>query len=79
MAISKVSLPLKRQLEAINPPPGCHFHPRCRYAEDRCMDAENPVPVYEVGDGHRVQCILAEEHGGKVVEERPPQTATVEV
>jgi peptide/nickel transport system ATP-binding protein len=20
----------------INPPPGCHFHPRCRYAQDTC-------------------------------------------
>jgi len=57
----------------INPPAGCHFHPRCRYAEDRCKDARNPVPIYEVGDGHRVQCILAEKEGGKVVEQRLPQ------
>ena len=63
----------------INPPAGCHFHPRCRYAEARCRDAAAPVPVYDVGNGHRVQCILAEAHGGKVVEERPPQTAAVEV
>ncbi|MHC4924386.1 MAG: ABC transporter ATP-binding protein [Planctomycetota bacterium] len=57
----------------INPPPGCHFSPRCKFAEDRCRDPQNPVPVYEVGEGHRVQCILAEEMGGKVVEQRPPQ------
>ena len=57
----------------IDPPAGCHFHPRCKYAEDRCRDAANPVPVYEVGEGHRVQCILAEKCGGKVVEERPAQ------
>ena len=57
----------------IDPPAGCHFHPRCRFAEDRCRDAANPVPVYEVGEGHRVQCVLAEKHGGKVVEERPAQ------
>jgi oligopeptide transport system ATP-binding protein len=57
----------------INPPAGCHFHPRCKYAEDRCRDAANPVPVYEVGAGHRVQCILAEKQGGKVVEQRPVQ------
>jgi oligopeptide transport system ATP-binding protein len=62
----------------INPPAGCHFHPRCKYAEDRCRDARNPVPVYEVGEGHRVQCILAEKQGGTIVEQRPPQ-APVEV
>ena len=56
----------------INPPAGCHFHPRCKHAEDRCRDGANPVPVYEVGEGHRVQCILAEKVGGRVVEERPP-------
>jgi oligopeptide/dipeptide ABC transporter ATP-binding protein len=55
----------------IDPPAGCHFHPRCKYAEDRCRDGANPVPVYEVGAGHRVQCILAEKQGGKVVEQRP--------
>ena len=63
----------------INPPAGCHFHPRCKYAEDRCRDARNPVPVYEVGEGHRVQCILAEKAGGKVVEQRTPQDEAVEV
>ena len=56
-----------------NPPAGCHFHPRCKYAEDRCRDAANPVPIYDVGDGHHVQCILAEKAGGKVHEERPAQ------
>ncbi len=57
----------------INPPAGCHFHPRCKFAEDRCRDARNPVPVYEVGEGHRVQCILAEQQGGRIVEQRPAQ------
>jgi oligopeptide/dipeptide ABC transporter ATP-binding protein len=56
----------------IDPPAGCHFHPRCKFAEARCRDGANPVPVYEVGEGHRVQCVLAEGCGGKVVEERPP-------
>jgi oligopeptide transport system ATP-binding protein len=59
----------------INPPHGCHFHPRCKYAEARCKDGANPVPVYEVGPSHRVQCILAEKAGGKIVEERPPHIA----
>jgi oligopeptide/dipeptide ABC transporter ATP-binding protein len=37
-------------------PPGCTFHPRCRYVEARCRD-EYP-PVAEVSDGHRVKCWL---------------------
>ena len=28
---------LEREVaDAANPPPGCHFHPRCRYAVERC-------------------------------------------
>ena len=38
-----------------NPPPGCHFHPRCPIAQDRCR-TEVPMlqPVGE--DGHSVAC-----------------------
>jgi oligopeptide/dipeptide ABC transporter ATP-binding protein len=40
----------------IRPPPGCHFHPRCRYAEARC---KTEVPVLrEIGPGHQVACHL---------------------
>jgi oligopeptide/dipeptide ABC transporter ATP-binding protein len=40
----------------LNPPPGCHFHPRCRYAEARC---KTEVPVLrEVEPGHHVSCHL---------------------
>ena len=28
----------------IHPPPGCHFHPRCPHANDRCR-AEAPAPI----------------------------------
>ena len=42
-----------------NPPTGCYFHPRCRYAQDRCA-VETP-PLRELGDGHRVACHFAEE------------------
>ena len=42
----------------INPPPGCAFHPRCRYAAERCR-AEAP-PARAV-DGTRVACHRAEE------------------
>ena len=44
----------------INPPQGCRFHPRCRFAEDRCKSDAQPIPIYELGDGHRVACILGE-------------------
>jgi oligopeptide/dipeptide ABC transporter ATP-binding protein len=40
----------------IRPPPGCHFHPRCRYAEARCR-VEVPA-LREVAPGHLVACHL---------------------
>lgn len=40
------------------PPPGCKFHPRCRYARDIC---EAEVPVWrDLGDDHWVACHLAD-------------------
>jgi len=42
----------------INPPTGCHFHPRCRYAEKLCV---NELPEYlNLGSEHFVSCHLAE-------------------
>jgi len=40
----------------IKPPPGCHFHPRCPYAEARCR-VEAPV-LKTVAPGHEVACHL---------------------
>ena len=40
----------------INPPPGCHFHPRCPIAEARCR-VEKPV-LRDVAPGHQVACHL---------------------
>ena len=45
--------------DAANPPPGCHFHPRCPYAVERCR-TEAPA-LREVEGGHHVRCHLAEE------------------
>lgn len=42
-----------------NPPSGCYFHPRCRYAEDRCK-TETP-PLRDIGQGRLVACHFAEE------------------
>lgn len=42
-----------------NPPSGCHFHPRCRYAAEAC---KNDVPaLVEIEPGHQVACLRAEE------------------
>lgn len=41
-----------------NPPSGCRFHPRCRYAQDICRQ-ERP-PLREVGPGHQAACHFAE-------------------
>ncbi len=38
----------------INPPSGCRFHPRCRYATDVCRQLEPPLVDY--GDGHLAAC-----------------------
>jgi oligopeptide transport system ATP-binding protein len=38
----------------INPPSGCRFHPRCRYATDIC--AVDEPPLVEHGRGHLAAC-----------------------
>jgi oligopeptide/dipeptide ABC transporter ATP-binding protein len=38
----------------INPPAGCRFHPRCRFAQDRCR-RERPV-LREIAPGRTVAC-----------------------
>ena len=45
-----------------NPPAGCYFHPRCRYAEAQCQQ-EEPLPRSvqdEAGHKHVVACHFAE-------------------
>ncbi len=42
-----------------NPPSGCHFHPRCKYAIDRCR-TETPA-LTEIAPGHEVRCLRAAE------------------
>ncbi len=42
----------------MNPPSGCYFHPRCRYAQDIC---KNDPPAYrDIGNEHFVTCHLAD-------------------
>lgn len=42
-----------------NPPPGCPFHPRCRYAVGRCR-TETPQ-LQDLGNNHVVRCHRATE------------------
>ena len=55
----------------INPPTGCVFHPRCKFAVDRCIAAEPGLA--EVTPGRRAACFLYPE-----VSEVPPRTITME-
>jgi peptide/nickel transport system ATP-binding protein len=41
-----------------NPPSGCYFHPRCRYAQERC--ATDEPELRELGDRHSVACHFAD-------------------
>ena len=36
-------------------PEGCAFHPRCRFAQERCKEAIPPLE--DAGDGHQVRCV----------------------
>lgn len=54
----------------INPPSGCHFHPRCPYAMARCK-VETPQLV-DVGEGRRVSCFLHTNEAGQGVRVRLP-------
>ncbi len=49
---------------AIDPPPGCAFHPRCPVAVPRCA-AERPVLRVPLGagNGHEAACHLADDPG----------------
>ncbi len=42
-----------------NPPPGCPFHPRCRYAEERCAK-ERPLLSALPGTDHLTACHFPE-------------------
>jgi oligopeptide/dipeptide ABC transporter ATP-binding protein len=43
----------------VNPPPGCSFHPRCTFAQDRCRSDE--PPLYEVPGNRLSACHYWEE------------------
>jgi len=41
----------------IDPPSGCHFHPRCRFCEEVCK--QEPPGITDAGDGHTFRCHVA--------------------
>jgi peptide/nickel transport system ATP-binding protein len=43
-----------------HPPPGCPFHPRCRYARDECRQQAPPLRAIE-GTDHLTACYYPEE------------------
>jgi len=51
-------LPLAGEIPSpLNPPTGCHFHPRCRHAQEIC---KTTMPVWsEYKPGHFAACHLA--------------------
>ena len=40
-------------------PPGCSFHPRCAFVEDKCKEAIPPLE--DTGGGHMVRCVRWDE------------------
>lgn len=47
--------------DLIDPPKGCRFHPRCKFAFDRCK-TEDPA-LRDRGEAHKVACHLYDEGG----------------
>jgi peptide/nickel transport system ATP-binding protein len=43
----------------IHRPSGCHFHPRCPYAQEAHKRVDPHLDTIEPGDGHAVACLLA--------------------
>ncbi len=54
--------------DLVNPPQGCHFRPRCRWAVARC-EAEAP-PLMETEDGHWSACWQADQLGIGALEQQ---------
>ncbi len=50
------NLPTGEIPSAIDPPSGCHFHPRCPFARAECREAR--PPLREIAPGHLSACIL---------------------
>jgi peptide/nickel transport system ATP-binding protein len=53
----RVFIPVKGEIPSpLNPPTGCHFHPRCPKALAQCASVKPPLRL--LGDGHWSACHL---------------------
>lgn len=58
-AKKRVFVPVKGEIPSpLDPPSGCHFHPRCPHALPRCREAA--PPLVEIAPGRRSACWLNE-------------------
>jgi peptide/nickel transport system ATP-binding protein len=58
----RVFVPVKGEIPSpLDPPTGCHFHPRCPHAIPKCRDAA--PPLVDIAPGRRSACWLNEAHG----------------
>jgi peptide/nickel transport system ATP-binding protein len=58
-AKKRAFVPVKGEIPSpLDPPPGCHFHPRCPHAMPRCR-VSSP-PLVEISPGRRAACWLNE-------------------
>ena len=60
--------------DLVNPPQGCHFQPRCRWAVARC-EQETP-PLMETGEGHWSACWQADLLGIQALEQPDEASAS---
>jgi peptide/nickel transport system ATP-binding protein len=52
-------VPIKGEIPSpLDPPSGCHFHPRCPRVMARCR--ESAPPLFDVAPGRRSACWLAD-------------------
>ena len=59
--ISKKKIAISGEVpSALNPPSGCHFHPRCPLAQEIC--SKNEPELRELFEGHHVACHFAEKN-----------------
>jgi peptide/nickel transport system ATP-binding protein len=56
-ATKRAYVPIKGEIPSpLDPPSGCHFHPRCTHAMDRCL--EQAPQLREISPGHLSSCHL---------------------
>jgi len=53
-------VPIKGEIPSpLDPPSGCHFHPRCPHAMAKCR--VTAPPLVEIAPGHKSACYLNEQ------------------